>query len=296
MAHHDRRASAGEAVFDRLTGHPVVSRLVASTLMAPLRVLAFHEIIDASGFREEMAHVADCYRPVSSAEVVHWLGGGRLPNRAVWITFDDGDPSVVESGLPILAEFGLTATMFVCPGVIGTMRPFWWQVAAVVAPDQVTELKAVIDEERSRRVLDMIEHHHTETGESIVHRQLSEAQIDDWVEAGHDVGNHTWDHPLLDQCSPEGQTHQIVAAHEWLADRVAPEHLLFAYPNGNRTDHARQLVADLGYSAALLFDHAVARSRDLEISRLRTNADDRLDRFRSIVAGAHPLVHRYRST
>jgi hypothetical protein len=78
-------------------------------------------------------------------------------------------------------------------------------------------------------------------------------------------------------------------------EHIDPEHLVFAYPNGNTTAYSRGLLEDLGYSVAVLFDHAMARRRHMELSRLRTNADSDLSRFRAIVSGAHPAFHRIRS-
>lgn len=288
------RRLSGEAAFDRVAGHPVLTRLLGLATRSPLRVLAYHEIIDEAGFRDQMQHVVDYYRPVSSADVVAWVRGGTLPSRAVWITFDDGDPSVVESGLPVLAELGLAATLFICPGVIDTDQPFWWQVADAVAPEEVTRLKEVDDATRTRRTAELAERYREIEGQELRRRQMTLEQLRRWVSAGGDVGNHTWDHPLLDRCDPAEQNRQILEAHEWIAEHLAPERLLFAYPNGNRTDHARDVVRSLGYELALLFDHATVAERGFELSRLRTNADGKSARFRSIVSGMHPFVHRAR--
>lgn len=283
-----------ERVFDAVVGNTVSSRVLRSQFQAPLRILAYHEIVDPVGFRLQMEHIVHYYRPVDSEAVVQSLKGRRLPRRAVWITFDDGDPSVVEQGLPILQSLGLTATMFICPWSVGNDRPFWWQVADVVAPDQIPVLKTLPDAERVERVRSMEKAYQDEFGEALTRSQIRNDHLRRWLNAGCDLGNHTWDHPLLDRCEPEEQRRQIVLAHEWMADHVAPQHLLFAYPNGNATPHTRKLLQDLGYSVAALFDHSMARRRDMELSRLRTNADHDVARFRAIVSGAHPALHRLR--
>lgn len=288
------RRRSGEIAFDRLAGHPVLSRLATLALRAPLRVLGYHDVMDVEGFRTQMEHIVERYSPVTSSEVIGWLEGRPLPSDAVWVTFDDGDPSIVEHGLPVLEDLGIAATMFICPGVVGTDRAFWWQVADAVAPHEVGPLKLVPDETRTRRIEELRDRHIEETGSEFVRPQLTHEHIARWVDAGCDIGNHTWDHPLLDQCDPVEQERQITLAHEWLVDNVGGEQRLFAYPNGNRTDHARAVVERLGYSMALLFDHSLATVPRFELSRLRTNADSELLRFRSIVAGVHPLFHRLR--
>ena len=95
-----------------------------------LRVLAYHGVDDGPNFEQHMAHVARNYVPVDQTAVVAALSGAApLPDHAVWVTFDDGDPSVVANALPILAELNVPATMFVCPGLIESGEPFWWRIA-----------------------------------------------------------------------------------------------------------------------------------------------------------------------
>jgi peptidoglycan/xylan/chitin deacetylase (PgdA/CDA1 family) len=283
------------ALFDGVAGNPLVSRVAAGALGAQLRVLAYHEIRDVAGFRSQIEYLAERYRPVSTGDVIAWLGGRSLPNRAVWVTFDDGDPSVVEDGLAILQTHDVPATMFVCPGVVDTVRPYWWQIVEAVAPDRVGPLKAVPDAERVAEVARWEELITERDGAAPRRAQLTSAQLGRWIDAGQDVGNHTWDHPMLDQCSAEEQRRQVRDAHGWLRDRVDPEHLVFAYPNGNVADESAALLARLGYSVDALFDHRMCpKPVDGRLSRLRVNADANEARFRSIVSGLHPLIHAHR--
>lgn len=282
-------------VFDRIAGSRPVAGAAARVTAAPLRVLAYHEIRDLDGFRRQVEHLVDRYRPVSVGEVLRWLDGGDLPSRSVWLTFDDADPSVVDDALPVLSAHRVPATMFVCPGVVDTTRPYWWQVVERIAPDRVGPLKLVPDDDRRRQVSELEERLARRDGAPAVQPQLTSAQLDRWLAAGLDVGNHTWDHPLLDHCPPEEQERQIRHAHDWLMDRVHPHHLVFAYPNGNPADHADRVLAGLGYRLNALFDHRLAVHRaPSRLSRLRTNADADLPRFRAIVGGVHPLVHALR--
>jgi peptidoglycan/xylan/chitin deacetylase (PgdA/CDA1 family) len=273
----------------------MVGRLARITVNAPLRVLAYHEIKDVDGFTAQMEHIAGRYRPVSVAEVLRWLNGGPLPPAAVWVTFDDADPTVVEHGLPVLDAYGVPATLFVCPGVVDTDRPYWWQIVELTAPGEVGPLKLVDDARRLARVAELTEVYAQRHGARPTRAQLTSTQLTRWLESGRDVGNHTWDHPLLDRCDEREQERQIVMAHEWIVDRVAPEHLVFAYPNGNGAPCADAVLDRLGYRVSALFDHRLAAMiASGRLSRLRTNADADLARFRSIVSGVHPTIHRLR--
>lgn len=280
---------------DRALGHRMVARLAAITLKAPLRVLAYHAILDQDGFEAQMEHLVERYHPISSEQVVRWLDGGSLAPGAVWVTFDDGDPTVVENGLPILSRLGIPATMFICPGVIDTDRPYWWDIIDQISSAEVARLKAVPNVERVARTEEVANQLREVHGVDVSRRQLTSEQLQSWLEAGGDVGNHTWDHPMMDRCDPDEQERQIRTAHDWIMDRVRPAQLLYAYPNGNAVAHSDSVLAELGYDLSLMFDHRIASVRTrTRLSRLRTNADGDLTRFRAIVSGMHPTVHRLR--
>ena len=128
-------------------------------------------------------------------------------------------------------------------------------------------------------------------GSPVARRQLTSDELTRWIESGHTIGNHSWDHPLLDRCEEDEQLRQIDRAHEWLVDRFG-EATLFAYPNGNFTHSVDSRLRQLGYSAALLFDHRLHdRGDPLRMSRIRVNADDELSEFRAKVSGLHPWIH-----
>jgi peptidoglycan/xylan/chitin deacetylase (PgdA/CDA1 family) len=284
-----------EALVDRAMGHRMLGRLAAITLKAPLRVLAYHAVLDPAGFEAQMEHLVERYRPVSSEQVVRWLDGATLLPGAVWVTFDDGDPTVVERGLPILSRLGIPATMFICPGVIDTDRPYWWEIIDQISPIEVARLKGVPNAERIARTEEVANQLREERGADLSRRQLSSEKLQQWLEAGGDVGNHTWDHPIMDRCEPEEQERQIRTAHDWIMDRVRPARLLYAHPNGNAVAHSDSVLAALGYDLSVMFDHRIASVRTrTRLSRLRTNADSDLTRFRAIVSGVHPTVHRLR--
>jgi peptidoglycan/xylan/chitin deacetylase (PgdA/CDA1 family) len=284
-----------ELVFDRALGNRLICGIGGVVSSSSLRVLAYHEIRHVGGFAAQMEHVLERYRPVSSSQVVGWLRGERLPARSVWVTFDDADPSVVAEGLPVLERLGIPATMFVCPGVVDTDQPYWWQIVEQVDPSQIGAMKSAPDDERRARTEEFADQLRKIHGFGPVRAQITSTQLREWVDSGRDVGNHTWDHPMLDRCSPEEQERQIRMAHEWLADHVGPQHLLFAYPNGNPDPVSASVLSDLGYELTALFDHRFARrSGGRTVSRLRTNADADLARFCAIASGIHPVVHRLR--
>lgn len=66
------------------------------------------------------------YRPMRLQSLNRALSGGRLPRRAVVVTFDDGYADNLYNAKPLLERYDLPATVFVTAGQVGQTREFWW--------------------------------------------------------------------------------------------------------------------------------------------------------------------------
>jgi peptidoglycan/xylan/chitin deacetylase (PgdA/CDA1 family) len=302
-----------EAAFGVL-GSRIVTEVAIRATQHRLRILAYHAIPDAVAFERQLIELAERFIPVSGAQVSAALTGRhQLPSRAVWVTFDDGFPEVETVGRPLLERYGFTATAFVCPGVIDTDQPYWWEVVreaariavkdAAGAPVSAAlefELKTVPDRDRREAVAGLAEIVEAKTGHPHRRPQMTTAQLSAWASAGHEVGNHTWDHPLLDQCEEIEQRGQIRRAHEWLRDTLGRTATAFAYPNGNWSGPVEAELRRLGYEVGVGFDHQLATMEvdPLRVSRLRLDSDASIARVRAVTAGLHSraLDVRSRST
>lgn len=140
--------------------------------------------------------------------------GGANPERNVFLTFDDGFRDVFEHALPILREHGFRAMLFLVADLIGKTNEWQQRAGDVVEP------------------------------------LMDEAQIREWLAAGHEIGSHTRTHPHLTRLPPEEAREEIVASKKKLEDRfgVAVEH--FCYPYGDWNPAVRDLVAAAGYRSA----------------------------------------------
>lgn len=244
----------------------------------------------------------DWYTPLGIEDVIRYARGERLDRDSCWVTFDDGDPSVIDVALPILRERSIRATLFVCPRLIDTSDPFWWQVVEEAShlgiqlkgsetPYGVRDLKKVADPIRRKIVEELRDLLEQRAGRPLERRQLTTDGLRRWLAAGNSIGNHTWDHPLLDMCEPFEQKRQISLAHDWLIQRVGSVSA-FAYPNGNHTNVAERTLKELGYASAALFDHRIATQESgLRMSRIRVNASDEVAQFRAKISGLHPYIH-----
>ena len=64
--------------------------------------------------------------PLALGEFERRRRDGRLPARAVAVTFDDGYADNLHAALPILEAHGIPATVFVTTAGIGAATEFWW--------------------------------------------------------------------------------------------------------------------------------------------------------------------------
>jgi peptidoglycan/xylan/chitin deacetylase (PgdA/CDA1 family) len=294
IANQAATARIAEAAFDAFAGNRVIAALSRGRSRKHLRILAYHGVDDPEIFRSQMEHVARHYKPVSVDQILESLDGPPLPRRAVWVTFDDGYPSVVEDGLSITEHLGIPITLFICPGVIDTSNPFWWQAVAQAregdADSTVRLLKSRPDRERRQAVREL-----TAAASGAVppwQRQLTSELLAELEGTSATIGNHTWDHPTLDTCEPIEQEVQIGRAHEFLRGRRQFRPVI-AYPNGNWTPQAEAIADRLGYRLGLLFDHRLTDTNAprLRWSRLRVSSDTPIGRFTAILSGAHPRFH-----
>ena len=127
--------------------------------------------------------------------------------------------------------------------------------------------------------------------------QLQREELPVLEAGGITVGNHTLTHPCLHQCDETTIRHELEASQRILAEALGHAPRTLAYPNGDHDPRVRRAVAELGFEAAFLFDHRLSAKPPedpLRISRLRVNADTPMDRFKIILSGLHPALHRLR--
>lgn len=296
-------------LYEKAMAWPAIAGPVATLTSKRVRILAYHDVSDPASFRRHLDEICRSYSPITADDLLDARAGRPLPARAVWITFDDGDPSVVREGLPLLQEYGLTATLFVCPGLIESGEPTWWDTVAEgvrrgirparwagdwCLPSSVSRLKRLSDETRRAVVAELEEALRGEGLTTWGTGQLRPEELRSWLDGGCTLGNHTWDHPCLDQLTDDAQVEQIDRAQDWLEQRHLVDRPLFAYPNGDWTAVAEHHLARRGLAAGLLHDHRLAAVDDppYRVSRLRVDVSAGVERLRAILSGVHTASFR----
>lgn len=235
---------------------------------------------DVATFRWQMSLLADCFNVLPLHDALAALDAGRLPPRAICITFDDGYRSVHDLALPVLQEFGLPATVFVTSGYIGE-RNMWndriIEAVQSLPPGQLDlsdvglgayslrsldDRKATLGEltEASKYLppkarVGLIERLEALVGEGLAHGlMLREEMVVNLDRKGVEIGAHTISHPILTSLDDDSARLEIRGGKEELEAILGKPVRLFAYPNGKigkdfDTRHV-DMVREAGFSAA----------------------------------------------
>lgn len=253
------------------------------------QVLTYHRVNDADDpffaalptgvFEAHMRWVAGacCVLPLET--LVARARDGRVPRNAVAITFDDGYRDTFTHATPILNRYGLTATVFVSTGFVGTTEVPWFdrvahafkhaRAGSIVTPWHETvaltdtdarllaldralaHLKAQPDDDRRRQVERLVD----ALGAGRAPRaMLSWDEIHALSRLGFDIGGHTVSHPILSRMRPDGARAEIVLSRRAIEAALGRPPLAFAYPNGGADDYTPatvDIVRDAGFTCAV---------------------------------------------
>lgn len=77
-------------------------------------------------FEQHLAIIAQESEPMSLPEFFAAKKNGRIPKRALVVTFDDGYRDNLREAMPLLEGAKVPATFFIAAGQVGSEREFWW--------------------------------------------------------------------------------------------------------------------------------------------------------------------------
>lgn len=202
------------------------------------------------------------FQCVTIDEMVRHLTAGTRPDVPSFaITFDDGYLNNFTAGLPVIAELGLSATVFVTVGLIeGEARPPW------------------------RSDNPALTAHYAQYGEAFAPMTWDDVRA--LADSGHvTIGSHTLSHPLVGLLDPVSMHEEVVRSRSILEEQLGREILDFSYPfgvaqYGAYTDDSEDLVTSAGYRCS--FSAEIGRPRWSDGPRLiprisLTNEDEPAD-------------------
>lgn len=267
----------------------------AADTLAPQRlsILIFHRVLPrpdplfphamhAARFDRLMGLVARSHSVLTLGRALEMRAAGRLPPRALAITFDDGYADNAELALPVLLRHGLQASFFVATGfldggrmwndtIIETLRHTRREGIGLqdfglgrFALTTAAERRAAID-----ALLPAVKHLGLAEREAALaqlralagapelpeHAMMRSAQVRELHRAGMEIGGHTVNHPIL-AVLPDGEAEaEISDGRQRLQDIIGAPVDVFAYPNGRpgRDYDARHvaMLQRLGFRGAV---------------------------------------------
>ncbi|GHO92153.1 hypothetical protein KSF_022010 [Reticulibacter mediterranei] len=210
--------------------------------------------VSPTAFAEQMSYLHEQgYTPVTATHYIEarTVGGTKLPERPVVITFDDGFADFYTDALPVLQQYGFTATLYVTTAFVGETSRWLRKEGEATRP------------------------------------MLTWQQLAEVVQAGIECGGHTHTHPQLDTLSKAAAQHEITHCKKVLEQHLGHEINSFAYPFGYYTALVRQLVAKAGYSSACAVKHAMSSDTTdaLTLTRFMVAANTDIQTFARLLTG-----------
>ncbi len=240
--------------------------------------------ISPSVFEEHLRHLREAFEPLSFADYLALKAPPAGGRRYLMVTFDDGWADNYEHAFPLLQKYGMTATVFLATGHVGTSRVFWWHAlgellaASGASPSLQARLDAILKAQGlsplapggARRVADverliegikawpfpriealecaLAEVREIRGGTSC----LSWAQIEELSRAGWCFGPHSVHHPILTALPPDAAEREIRESWAVLSGRKGVNSVpVFSYPGGQYNEAVEGFVQKAGLQAAV---------------------------------------------
>jgi peptidoglycan/xylan/chitin deacetylase (PgdA/CDA1 family) len=324
---------------------PLPEILVRRRARRLLTVLGYHRVMPLPGpdypfadrivsatpeeFARELRYLRDNFDVITMPQLLRGLREpSLLPARPAVITFDDGYADNHTYALPLLRDAGLTATFFICTGLVGTRNIPWYEAwvccfkrsgAKVIdspfgpgdPPYPLDEANWTASYNRFRRHMGRLPWSQMPA----VLRRLREATnvnpddhladplfmswdaVREMAAAGMDVGGHTRTHPILANVEdPETLRDEIVGCYEDLAATLTTPPTSFAYPWGTTeamSAEADALIDQAGFEVSFSFIHGLARRgarRARRLPRVHVSYGDDHQAFRFEMARVPALA------
>ncbi|WP_322997374.1 polysaccharide deacetylase family protein [Castellaniella sp.] len=165
------------------------------------------------------------YRGLSMSQLMPYLTGEKR-GKVFGITFDDGYQNVLDHAVPVLEDCGFHATNYFVVRQLGGSNV--WDHAEGVPSAAL----------------------------------MGTAGLRAWVDAGHEVGSHTLNHPVLPRLSPQLAINEIRDSRDALEQISGSPVTAFCYPYGKYTPALAEQVQAAGYLSATTTARGLARVPD----------------------------------
>ncbi len=171
----------------------------------------------------------------------------QLPPKPLIVTLDDGHAGNYAL-LPVFQKHGIPATIFLCSGVVGTRRRFWFRHPTPGIGKEA--FKTLPNSERLERLAAF---GFSPEREYDTAQALSKSQIEA-MRPFVDFQAHTAFHPCLPYCDEVEAEREILDCKTTLERDFGLEVSALAFPNGDYSERDIALLKTAGYRCAITVD------------------------------------------
>lgn len=252
-------------------------------------LLLFHDM-DVHDAERNFFWLKQHYNLISLNDFLDAVNRGRvLPPKSLVITFDDGHAGNFKL-LPIIKRGQVPVTIFLCSGIVGTQRHFWFKHSEEVKPI-IELLKKLPEAERLEQLKRIGFDKLREYGDRQALQKEEIEQMAPWV----DFQSHTCFHPILPLCDEKTAEEEIVNSKYQLEQEYGLTIRSLSYPNGDYSDREIKLAQQAGYQCGITVDAGYNdRYTDLfHLKRVSVNDAKTLDELIVKASGSYALLKQW---
>ena len=246
------------------------------------RILMYHnfagpgasdpDALNVEGIRRQFEYLRQHFRVTPLRQLAEELSSGKLADRTVALTIDDGRRNCYEFLFPLLKEFELPATFFVVSSFVRGEDWIWtdkvlWLSEQANRPDELQREQLVATFRSLNRMAPDMRNAQIDVwakassvdipkGPPAKYAPCSWSELREMADSGLlDVGSHTVTHPILSTITEEDSWDELTRSRAQIEQEMGRRVSCFCFPNGMPGDYRdsqiRQ-VEEAGYTCSVL--------------------------------------------
>jgi peptidoglycan/xylan/chitin deacetylase (PgdA/CDA1 family) len=238
--------------YRRLTKEIFARCLLWSGIVCALRWLLWRDRVLILVYHDPKPGIMDLHltyllkiaKPICLSELYQSSNGGPR----VVVTVDDGHIGNSRL-LEVFSAHGIRPTIFLCSGIVGTRRQFWWRHPNVEG-NYSEKLKRLSNTDRLSKLFS----HGFQQDREIDRPVALSVQDIEQMNASVDFQSHGRFHLILTRCTEKECEIEIVQSRQEIGALVGRECMHFAFPNGNYGEREIAILKSAGYQTARTLD------------------------------------------
>ena len=205
---------------------------------------------------------------ISTKQLISYLNGAEsIPERAVWITFDDGWKENISNVIPTIIEYDIPVTFFISTDPIEHGGVFWWSYVTKYGkylPEDCNTIKKMrrIKENRRKELIEGLE---KKFSKSMTREAMTVQDVINISKLPQiTIGCHTVNHVIMPNCTDAELEYELKRSKELIEHWINNSITLFSYPEGIYDQRSKEFVVKHGFEFATSIDNRfITKTEDL---------------------------------